>query len=37
LDWVRGSPPGAEAPGGGCDRDLSRFFATEPPVTGQSK
>ncbi|MEV5729208.1 MULTISPECIES: TetR/AcrR family transcriptional regulator [Streptomyces] len=37
LDWELGSPPGAEAPGGGCDRDLSRFFATEPPVTGQSK
>ncbi|CAL9370182.1 TetR/AcrR family transcriptional regulator [Streptomyces sp. enrichment culture] len=29
LDWKLGVPPDAEAPGGtGCDRDLSRFFAT---------
>ncbi|MEU6811561.1 helix-turn-helix domain-containing protein [Streptomyces sp. NPDC046831] len=28
LDWDMGLPPDAEAPGGSCDADLSRFFAT---------
>ncbi|MGV9289274.1 TetR/AcrR family transcriptional regulator [Streptomyces sp. NPDC003719] len=28
LDWELGVPPEAEAPGGTCDTDLSRFFAT---------
>ncbi|MGV9558370.1 TetR/AcrR family transcriptional regulator [Streptomyces sp. NPDC003522] len=28
LDWARGVPPDAEAPGGTCDTDFSRFFAT---------
>ncbi|MER6350189.1 TetR/AcrR family transcriptional regulator [Streptomyces sp. NPDC001595] len=37
LDWEQGSPPGAEAPGGECDRDLSRFFATGAPAVDQSK
>ncbi|MEU2280927.1 helix-turn-helix domain-containing protein [Streptomyces sp. NPDC013178] len=37
LDWNLGVPPGAEAPGGSCDTDLSRFFATELPVGDQSK
>ncbi|MBQ0853711.1 TetR/AcrR family transcriptional regulator [Streptomyces sp. NPDC057620] len=27
LDWERGAPPGAEAPGGTYHEDLSRFFA----------
>ncbi|MFD7938484.1 TetR/AcrR family transcriptional regulator [Streptomyces sp. NPDC059755] len=30
LDWEQGVPPDAEAPGGRCDTDLSRFFATDP-------
>ncbi|MFE2041880.1 TetR/AcrR family transcriptional regulator [Streptomyces sp. NPDC059477] len=34
LDWEQGVPPDAEAPGGTCERDLSRFFAPdEPPDT----
>ncbi|MEU3346725.1 helix-turn-helix domain-containing protein [Streptomyces sp. NPDC006700] len=28
LDWDLGTPPGAQPPGGSCDTDLSRFFAT---------
>jgi AcrR family transcriptional regulator len=28
LDWESGVPPAPEGPGGTCDRDLSRFFAT---------
>ncbi|MFI9151461.1 TetR/AcrR family transcriptional regulator [Streptomyces sp. NPDC053367] len=28
LDWDMGVPPDTEAPGGTCDQDLSRFFAT---------
>lgn len=31
LDWRLGVPPDAGAPGGRCDTDLSRFFATDPP------
>jgi AcrR family transcriptional regulator len=31
LDWERGVPPDAEAPGGTCSTDLSRFFAPEGP------
>ncbi|WP_221354106.1 TetR/AcrR family transcriptional regulator [Streptomyces beigongshangae] len=27
LEWERGAPPGAEAPGGAYREDLSRFFA----------
>ncbi|WP_062646232.1 TetR/AcrR family transcriptional regulator [Streptomyces maremycinicus] len=30
LDWEQGVPPDAEASGGRCDTDLSRFFATDP-------
>jgi AcrR family transcriptional regulator len=37
LEWELGTPPDAEAPGGGCDRDLSRFFATGSPSADQSK
>lgn len=37
LDWDQGVPPDAEASGGGCDTDLSRFFATDPPAGDQSK
>ncbi|MFC4502795.1 MULTISPECIES: TetR/AcrR family transcriptional regulator [Streptomyces] len=37
LDWEMGHPPDAEAPGGRCDTDLSRFFATDPAHDGQSK
>ncbi|UXY26039.1 TetR/AcrR family transcriptional regulator [Streptomyces sp. HUAS TT20] len=29
LDWELGTPPGTEPPGGTCDKDLSRFFATD--------
>jgi AcrR family transcriptional regulator len=29
LDWEQGVPPDAEAPGGTCDTDLSRFFSPE--------
>ncbi|MGC0333612.1 AcrR family transcriptional regulator [Streptomyces sp. SAI-170] len=29
LDWNMGVPPDTEAPGGTCDTDLSRFFATD--------
>ncbi|MEV0978861.1 helix-turn-helix domain-containing protein [Streptomyces sp. NPDC049915] len=32
-----GNPPDAEAPGGGCEQDLSRFFATGARPEGQSK
>ncbi|MFD4975538.1 TetR/AcrR family transcriptional regulator [Streptomyces sp. NPDC058424] len=28
LDWDMGAPPDAQPPGGSCDTDLSRFFAT---------
>jgi AcrR family transcriptional regulator len=28
LDWEMGVPPEAEVPGGRCETDLSRFFAT---------
>ncbi|MFF9310294.1 MULTISPECIES: TetR/AcrR family transcriptional regulator [unclassified Streptomyces] len=31
LDWDMGMPPGAEAPGGSCGADVSRFFATDRP------
>ncbi|MEU9336129.1 helix-turn-helix domain-containing protein [Streptomyces sp. NPDC048290] len=31
LDWEQGVPPDAEAPGGTCERDLSRFFAPDEP------
>ncbi|GAA4794322.1 helix-turn-helix domain-containing protein [Streptomyces ziwulingensis] len=37
LEWDMGAPPDAEAPGGKCDPDLSRFFATEPAPRDQSK
>ncbi|GGR60775.1 TetR family transcriptional regulator [Streptomyces aurantiogriseus] len=37
LDWGLGVPPGAEAPGGSRDTDLSRFFATGVPAGDQSK
>jgi AcrR family transcriptional regulator len=37
LDWDLGVPPDAEAPGGSCETDLSRFFATELPAGDQSK
>jgi AcrR family transcriptional regulator len=43
LDWDMGVPPDTEAPGGTCDEDLSRFFATDTRpadqsgVAGQSK
>ncbi|MFD7439418.1 TetR/AcrR family transcriptional regulator [Streptomyces sp. NPDC059861] len=46
LDREQGLPPGAEAPGGRCDADVSRFFATgagdtsgaaAPPAVDQSK
>lgn len=37
LDWEQGVPPDAEAPGGGCATDLSRFFATDLPAGDQSK
>ncbi|WP_020118321.1 TetR/AcrR family transcriptional regulator [Streptomyces canus] len=37
LDWEQGVPPGAEAPGGTCDKDLSRFFETGPEAGDQSK
>jgi AcrR family transcriptional regulator len=29
LDWDMGLPPEAQPPGGSCDADLSRFFATD--------
>ncbi|MEV7127319.1 helix-turn-helix domain-containing protein [Streptomyces sp. NPDC093260] len=31
LDWDMGMPPGADAPGGSCGADVSRFFATDRP------
>ncbi|MCG8967685.1 TetR/AcrR family transcriptional regulator [Streptomyces sp. CL12-4] len=42
LDWELGVPPDAEAPGGTCDTDLSRFFATGaapgcPPPAGPAE
>ncbi|MFE0450715.1 TetR/AcrR family transcriptional regulator [Streptomyces sp. NPDC058914] len=37
LDWDLGVPPDAEAPGGRCDADVSRFFATGLPAGDQSK
>ncbi|HET9380067.1 MAG TPA: helix-turn-helix domain-containing protein [Streptomyces sp.] len=40
LDWDMGVPPDAEAPGGTCDADLSRYFATgavRRPAEGQPK
>jgi AcrR family transcriptional regulator len=37
LDWDLGVPPDAEAPGGSCDTDLSRFFATGVQTADQSK
>ncbi|MFC9285539.1 TetR/AcrR family transcriptional regulator [Streptomyces sp. NPDC057052] len=32
LDWAQGVPPDTEAPGGTCDTDFSRFFATGRPT-----
>ncbi|MGW2638521.1 TetR/AcrR family transcriptional regulator [Streptomyces sp. NPDC001348] len=32
LDWELGVPPGAQAAEGQCEKDLSRFFATEERV-----
>jgi AcrR family transcriptional regulator len=29
LDWELGIPPGTEPPGSTCEKDLSRFFATD--------
>jgi hypothetical protein len=29
LEWELGAPPDTEVPGGTCDTDLSRFFATD--------
>ncbi|POX46325.1 TetR family transcriptional regulator [Streptomyces sp. Ru71] len=37
LAWEMGVPPDAEAPGGGCEQDVSRFFATGEGPEGQSK
>ncbi|MEU5366245.1 helix-turn-helix domain-containing protein [Streptomyces sp. NPDC005925] len=40
LEWDMGVPPDPEAPGGTCETDLSRYFATgapEHPAAGQSK
>ncbi|MEV6180021.1 TetR/AcrR family transcriptional regulator [Streptomyces sp. NPDC052016] len=37
LDWDLGVPPDAEASGGRCDADVSRFFATGLPAGDQSK
>jgi AcrR family transcriptional regulator len=37
LDWEAGSPPDTGAPGGGCEQDLSRFFATGSRPADQSK
>jgi AcrR family transcriptional regulator len=42
LAWELGVPPDAEAPGGTCDTDLSRFFATGaapgcPPPAGPAE
>lgn len=37
LDWEAGNPPDTEAPGGGCEQDLSRFFATGARPEGQPK
>ncbi|MFH8804123.1 TetR/AcrR family transcriptional regulator [Streptomyces sp. NPDC017936] len=37
LDWDLGVPPDAEASGGRCDTDLSRFFATGSAAGDQSK
>ncbi|KUO07853.1 TetR/AcrR family transcriptional regulator [Streptomyces sp. DSM 15324] len=36
LDWESGFPPDAEAPGGRCTQDLSRFFATGPAAQAGS-
>ncbi|MEV5490780.1 helix-turn-helix domain-containing protein [Streptomyces bobili] len=35
LDWDQGVPPDAEAPGGTCDTDCSRFFSTGRPSADQ--
>ncbi|WP_406165851.1 TetR/AcrR family transcriptional regulator [Streptomyces sp. NBC_00996] len=35
LDWEMGVPPDTEVPGGTCERDLSRFFATGRPSDDQ--
>ena len=37
LDRESGVPPDDEASGGTCETDLSRFFATGEPTTGQSR
>jgi AcrR family transcriptional regulator len=37
LDWEQGVPPDAGAPGGTCETDLSRFFATGVSGGTQSK
>ena len=35
LDWDQGVPPDTQAPGGTCDTDFSRFFATGRPAPDQ--